>query len=110
MPNPSGLGIRSYGATNEYRSGYDRIFGGKSEPATKALDAHDLLRFCGDDAAKWAEAFKVHFPDRTPDAATLVGWFANAIEHSGDVRRWRAEKAREANAESRAMRDAMGDE
>ena len=27
------------------------------------------------------------------DEGWLIGWFANAIEHSSDVRRWRAEKS-----------------
>jgi len=43
---------------------------------------------CGDDAAKWAEMFlqvreKHGFPI---DKATMIGWFANAIELSCDIR------------------------
>lgn len=59
-----------------------------------ALDSHRLLSALGDDAAKWAAAFnqtaiKLGYSDM--DEGWLTGWFANAIEHSSDVRRWRAE-------------------
>lgn len=44
---------------------------------------------CRDDAAKWAAAFrrqalKLGYSDM--DEGWLIGWFANAIEHSHDVR------------------------
>lgn len=40
----------------------------------------------GDDAAKWAEAFCRTFPDCGVDKGTMIGWFANAIEISHDLR------------------------
>jgi len=55
------------------------------------------LQYCGDDAEKWASEFrkkaiKLGYSDM--DEGWLIGWFANAIEHSCDVRRWEAEKRR----------------
>ena len=57
------------------------------------LSPTELLQACGDDASKWAEAFMqiyVNGGNKTPndiDFGVMVGWFANAIEHSSDVRR-----------------------
>ena len=56
----------------------------------------DLLNRMGDDAGKWAQEFrataiKLGYSDM--DEGWLIAWFANAIEHSSDVRRWRAEAA-----------------
>lgn len=52
------------------------------------LDAPSLLNECKDDASKWAAAFcqhaKAHGLDI--DEGWMIGWFANAIEHSHDVR------------------------
>lgn len=53
------------------------------------MDGPDLLNACRDDAAKWAAAFrqtavKLGYSDM--DEGWLIGWFANAIEHSHDVR------------------------
>jgi hypothetical protein len=64
------------------------------------LDGHFLLSALGDDASKWATAFIQHaerlLDTTTPDPFDLLrdhnwltGWFANAIEHSSDVRRWK---------------------
>jgi hypothetical protein len=47
----------------------------------------DMLQAVGDDAQKWADAFCEINPDA--DRETMVGWFANAIENSSDVRRGR---------------------
>lgn len=47
----------------------------------------DLLTALGDDATKWADAFCEQYP--AMERAIMFGWFANAIEHSGDVRRGR---------------------
>lgn len=44
----------------------------------KESDAAMLARL-GVNANHWAEAFKVHFGNRTPDKDTLSSWFANAI-------------------------------
>jgi hypothetical protein len=46
-----------------------------------------LLKRLGDDAGAWAKEFSKRFP--AVDEGDAIGWFANAIEHSGDVRRWR---------------------
>ena len=53
------------------------------------MDGPALLNACRDDAAKWAAAFrqnalKLGYSDM--DEGWLIGWFANAIEHSQDVR------------------------
>lgn len=48
-----------------------------------------LLKRLGDDAGAWAREFSKRFP--AIDESDAIGWFANAIEHSGDVRRWRKE-------------------
>lgn len=53
----------------------------------------ELLNYCRDDAAKWAAEFrktaiKLGYSDM--DEGWLIGWFANAIEHSHDVRNGKA--------------------
>lgn len=48
------------------------------------MTAPQMLEACADDAMKWAEAFCERFPTVPVDEA--FGWFANAIENSGDVR------------------------
>ena len=58
-------------------------------------DPSELLKYCGDDAVKWARQFNataVKLGYSCMDEGWLAGWFANAIEHSGDVRR-RAKEA-----------------
>ncbi len=50
------------------------------------LEGADFLHALGDDAAKWAEAFCQTFPDAGIDEGTMIAWFANAIEHSHDIR------------------------
>jgi hypothetical protein len=57
----------------------------------------ELLKYLGDDVAKWAAEFRkiaIRLGYSDMDEGWLIGWFASAIEHSGDVRRWRREKAR----------------
>lgn len=54
-----------------------------------AMDGTELLAYCGDSGMKWAEAFchtakKLGYSDMDED--WVFGWFANAIEHSRDVR------------------------
>ena len=49
----------------------------------------ELLAYCGDNGMKWAEAFcdtakRLGYGDL--DQEWVCGWFANAIEHSTDVR------------------------
>jgi len=63
---------------------------------TKFANGADLLAALGDEGMKWAAAFcqtteKVF--DIKLELMYVVGWFANAIEHSNDVRRWAREKA-----------------
>lgn len=60
-------------------------------PDYKVLDGPQLLSECGDNASKWADAYMAIHGDKMPDHGNLLGWFANAIERSSDVRRWRQE-------------------
>lgn len=50
------------------------------------LEGADFLHALGDDAAKWADAFHQTFPECEIDEGIMIGWFANAIEHSYDIR------------------------
>lgn len=52
---------------------------------TQFKDA-DLVHELGDDAEKWAIAFLQHNPEVKIDPDIMRGWFANAIEHSHDIR------------------------
>lgn len=66
-----------------------------ADPDYHAMDSATLLNELGDDAAKWAAAFrqiaiKIGYSDM--DEGWLIGWFANAIEHSSDVRHWRGQR------------------
>jgi hypothetical protein len=50
----------------------------------------ELLDYMGDDAAKWAAEFRkiaIKLGYSNMDEGWLIGWFANAIEHSTLVRR-----------------------
>ena len=54
-----------------------------------ALDGPKLLQACRDDGSKWAAAFCQHakkYQGLDVDEGWMIGWFANAIEHSHDVR------------------------
>lgn len=52
-----------------------------------AMSGPQMLAACRDDASKWADAFMQHVAKHgTPDRDMMIGWFANAIEHSHDVR------------------------
>jgi hypothetical protein len=58
------------------------------------LDGPSLLGAVGEDAVKWATAFcqivrSQPFVDI--DEALMVAWFANAIVHAQDVKRWKSE-------------------
>jgi hypothetical protein len=62
---------------------------------TKLKNGAELVQALGDEGMKWAAAFcqiteKVF--DIKLDLMYVQGWFANAIEHSNDVRRWAREK------------------
>ena len=56
------------------------------------MTAGELLNELGDDARKWATAFGQRFTvsdDKGPvedQEGLMLAWFANAIEHSHDVR------------------------
>jgi hypothetical protein len=66
-----------------------------SEPTSYMnMQAGDMLQALGDDASKWADAFRELHPEI--DHETMFGWFANAIEHSSDVRRGRLFRSDEA--------------
>lgn len=68
-----------------------------SEVCYTTMESNILLEALGDDATKWATAFAQHarkIQDRGEsvlDEGWLTTWFANAIKHSSDVRRWRRE-------------------
>ena len=75
-----------------------KIAGGA--PDYLAMSAGAMLQAVGDDASKWATAFcqiaaKLGVTQKGApiDEAWMIGWFANAIEHSSAVRRWAREKA-----------------
>jgi hypothetical protein len=59
-----------------------------------AMTSADMLTALGDDGQKWAKAF-IQIIDKIGrdkiDEGFMIGWFANAIEHSNAVRRWRRE-------------------
>lgn len=50
------------------------------------LKGADLLHAMGDNASKWAASFCQHFPNTGLAEEIMIGWFANAIEHSNDLR------------------------
>lgn len=54
-----------------------------------AMSAHQILETCGADASKWAAAFCQHARKlgySPMDQGWVLGWFANAIEKSTDLR------------------------
>ena len=62
-------------------------------PDYTAMDAATLLDALGDDASRWAAAFRqtaIRIGYSDMDEGWLIGWFANAIEHSSDVRERRS--------------------
>ena len=72
-------------------------------PDYTAMTGPDLLSALGDDAAKWASAFNqcaVKLGHTGMDEGWLIGWFANAIEHSSDVRQWRGKPQTQPLAEN----------
>jgi hypothetical protein len=54
----------------------------------KEMNAPEMLAACRDDASKWAAAFCeiAKGLGHDIDEGWMIGWFANAIEHSYDVR------------------------
>ena len=66
---------------------------GAQFPGSRVPEDFELSAL-GDDARKWAQAFSqsaVNLGYPPMDEGWLIAWFANAIEHSSDVRRWRRE-------------------
>jgi hypothetical protein len=67
-------------------------------PDYTAMDTVELYQALQDDASKWAAAFCQHaekLGHHGIDEGWMIGWFAAAIEHSSNVRRWwREDKAR----------------
>lgn len=59
-----------------------------------AMNGPELLNACGDSGFEWAKAFQQRIVDKGIhiDIDLMLGWFANAIEHSSDVRRWNRER------------------
>jgi hypothetical protein len=55
----------------------------------------ELLDYMGDDASKWASEFCKIARDlgHNIDEGWMIGWFANAIEHSYDLRKRRENAA-----------------
>lgn len=52
------------------------------------MSGPEIVAACRDNATKWAAAFCEIISDgRTIDEGFMLGWFANAIEASYDVRR-----------------------
>jgi hypothetical protein len=54
-----------------------------------AMDGPQMLAALRDDASKWAAAFCQHaekLGHSGIDEGWMISWFANAIEHSSDVR------------------------
>lgn len=51
-----------------------------------AMGSADMVHECGDDASKWADAFFQFYPHCNVNWDVVMAWFANAIEHSHDVR------------------------
>ena len=60
-------------------------------PDYTAMESGEMLTALGDDAGKWATAFMQVLEKRGGafDWADMMGWFANAIEHSYALRRGR---------------------
>lgn len=63
-------------------------------PDYTTMGTGDMLSTVGDDAKKWADAFMQFTSqyDHPVDHGDMIGWFANAIEHSNDIR-WRSRSA-----------------
>jgi len=65
-------------------------------PDYTVMDGPEMLKAMSDDATKWAAAFcqiAAKLGHAGIDEGWMISWFANAIEHSSDVRRWRREAA-----------------
>lgn len=58
------------------------------QPDYTAMEGGKLIAALGDDATKWAAAFCQHAEriGHVIDEGWMIGWFANAIECSHDLR------------------------
>jgi hypothetical protein len=64
-------------------------------PDYTAMSDGEMVVALGDDGMKWAVAFcqmARKLGHHGIDEGWMVGWFASAIEHSSDVRRWERER------------------
>lgn len=53
----------------------------------------EIIRYCGDNAQRWAYAFDAIHSGKSFDRDTMIGWFANAIETASGIREATARKA-----------------
>jgi hypothetical protein len=59
-------------------------------PLPDPSDGPAVLHYCGDNAQRWAEVFcrtAKSLGHGDIDEGWMIGWFANAIEHSHDIRK-----------------------
>ena len=90
------LNVARAKAEGEPATPSDTASGERTQPTDYAgMDSPTLLSAMGDDASKWAAAFcqiakKLGHGDI--DEGWMIGWFANAIEHSSDARRFRRQR------------------
>ena len=67
-----------------------KLAGAPSAPPNyRAMTICDMLQALGDDAQKWADALLQAYPNCNIPHEIIMPWFANAMQHSSDVRRWR---------------------
>ena len=59
----------------------------------KEAEDWEIIRYCGDNAQRWANAFDAIHSGKSLDRQTMVGWFANAIEAASDIHVPAARKA-----------------
>lgn len=76
MPVPGEPGVRTSPVRERDECQHVRF----NEADYRAMSAPDMLAAVGTDAVKWTDAFLQTFPAGCDDWATIVGWFANAIE------------------------------
>lgn len=76
----------------------------QNNPDFTSMTGPQILEACGDDAMQWSKAFcqtakKLGIDLGDDSEGWMVGWFANAIEHSHDVRGRRAKPQAQPTAE-----------
>ena len=60
-----------------------------SAPDYRSMTVCEMLQALGDDAQKWADALLQAYPNCNIPHEIIMPWFANAMQHSLDVQRWR---------------------